>query len=1723
MNKRLKRGIAVLLIYLLTFQSWSFLGLTWMDQAFAAQKNGNNTELVKSKSQLKEILKENEKLEVKDAEYRPGELVVRYKPQAKSKSLTAQRLKAVAIKRQEALAIETLRIPNSINLNDAILEFKNDPNVEYVHLNYAYEKTFIPNDPYFSNQWHLNSIKAPQAWDINQGSSLVTIAVLDTGIDLNHPDLKQKIEKPWNAVEGNLNVQDIDGHGTHVAGIAAASFNNGIGIAGIGGNVKIMPVNVFSPDGKAYDTDIAEGIIYAVNNGAKIINLSLGGPVRTSTLESAIEYAWTNEVLVIAAAGNDSGGPVLYPARYTNAMAVSAVDANKNLASFSNFGPQIEVAAPGVSILSTFWDKEKQISSYVNMSGTSMAAPLVSGLAALLWSNQINLSNVEVRQLIKASADDIGDLGFDDQYGYGVINAHRALTGDTSTIQPTPDPVEDPFGIIKSGEPVTNILGSSWDIYEFQNLEDGKIQLNLTSPSTMDGVLVVFNETLDKVLQIVDKNEDGGVESATAYLGGGKTYYIAVLDYWGRPQTSSYNLALTHTPTDSIRLFSDSDDSKENATPIDLNDNKSGKFMPSGDVDIYKVNTSGPGELSIGLNTSSDNDGFIYLFDSTMTDPLDDTVALDIADSQGFGGSENLTYQFENEGTYYLVVGDFFGTPSEMDYSISTQYKAFNQPKIEIFTPVDNFMTDGSSIQIEGLLSYADTVLIQEEAIAVNADGTFSKEVSLSDGINSILVEATNEYGTASVTRNVIVDKNPPVATISINNNEAETSNILVTLQLSAEDEFSQDLLMRFSNDNQFWTEWESYMPIKDWTLTDGAGPKIVFVQLKDSVGNISTYSSSIGLAPIGSAEISNLELDEELFIGKVHLIRGTAIASTKPLYQFWLKDYSTGKWQLLQNYSENNTYNWIPEKTGKYRIELHVKDVNSNSNYDDNAYKDIDVKEPIAKVTEFTVGSNFYEGYGSTISGSGVSPNKVLYKFWIKDYRDGKWQLLQNYSENSTLTWIPEKAGKYRIEMHVKDERSTQSFDHNAYQDVEVKTQAQISAFTVADNFYIGKNQAISGQATAVNKPLYQFWLKDYSTGKWSLLQNYSENNTFNWVPEKKGKYRIELHVKDVNSNSNFDDSAYKDIEVKEPTAKITEFTVASTLYEGYESTISSSGTSPNKVLYQFWVKDYSTGKWQLLQNYSENNTIKWAPEKIGKYRVELHVKDEKSQNTYDHTAYQDVQVNKPANITSFQLDDIFYQGKSHSITGQATAVNKPLYQFWLKDYSSGKWELLRNYGEISTFNWIPDKLGKYRIELHVKDEASKNNFDALAYKDIEVRDQYARVTGFNVASNLYLGHQQTVSGSATSANKTLYKFWIKDYGLNKWTMVQNYSEKSTFTWKPDKPGKFRIEMHVKDDQSEKFFDQNAYKDITVGELINTTNSIYTYEKMVADLGVLKNIYGSQISLESIGKSVLKKDIWAIRIGNPNAPKKILVNGSTHAREYMTTPLAMKQLEFYLTNPNAIYEGKKFSEILQSVSIYFVPMVNPDGVTLSQKGLPAFSDAALRTKLKNLNGGSTDFSRWKANINGVDINRNYNWGWDKVENSIKPGPLNYKGPSPVSEPETKAMVAFTNKHKFSSAISYHSTGSVIYWYYGQRGALYDRDKARMEQITKLTGYAPMAADPKVSGYAGYGNWYSPTYSATHYTIEIGRGATPLSASEFPDIWKRNKLTAIFLAHKNLI
>ncbi len=386
-------------------------------------------------------------------QYVPDEVIVKFKdqePEARIHNIIGAN-GAHLIRKSRSAGFHLIKTSGGKTPEQMVELLQQDPDVEYAELNYYAHAAFVPNDPLYINQWNFNKdngINIEPVWDLTTGDPNVIIAVIDSGVayeDYNEyhlaPDLANTHFVPgYDFINDDNHPNDDEGHGTHVCGTIAESTNNGLGVAGIAFNCSIMPVKVLDVNGNGPYSAVVDGIHFAVDNGAKVINLSLAGDTDSWALKNAVKYAYENDVTVVAAAGNDylNGNPPRYPAAYDQyCIAVGATRYNRTRATYSNTGSYVDLVAPGGDTSAgghTYHDGILQQTIYGDpatfqyrlYTGTSMATPHVSAVAGLLASTGVT-SPDSIREALQNTAIDLGAPNRDDEYGYGIINAFAAI------------------------------------------------------------------------------------------------------------------------------------------------------------------------------------------------------------------------------------------------------------------------------------------------------------------------------------------------------------------------------------------------------------------------------------------------------------------------------------------------------------------------------------------------------------------------------------------------------------------------------------------------------------------------------------------------------------------------------------------------------------------------------------------------------------------------------------------------------------------------------------------------------------------------------------------------------------------------------------------------------------------------------------------------------------------------------------------------------------------------------------------------------------------------------------------------------------------------------------------------------------------------------------------------------------------------------------------------
>ncbi len=637
------------------------------------------------------------------------------------------------------------KVPKGKSVEEMVTIISRNPNVEYAQPNYICYAVYSPNDPYYRYQWNLNNgtggINAEDAWDLTDGSGAV-VAILDTGIAYENygiysqaGDLAQTSFIPgYDFINNDAHANDDNAHGTHVAGTIAQSTNNRIGIAGVAYGATLMPVKVLGADGRGTSYNVADGIYYATDHGANIINMSLAWSVYQSSsgtwvasepgvvVRNAIEYAYNHGVTLVAAAGNNGASVVAYPAAYDQCIAVGATTSAESLASFTNRGSALDLTAPGQSILQQTFNPNTRIVSdfgYWYFSGTSMASPHVAGVAALLFSLGVT-EPAEIKQVLYETAEDHSTAGWDNQYGWGIVDAYAAVSSVGDSTNEVPVAANDSY--------TTN--------------EDNVLHVAapgvLTNDSDADGDLitaVMVNSPSNGTLSL---NDDGSFEyMPDTDFNGSDSFTYKAND--GKVNSDYATVSITVNPI--------------NDSPVAVNDTYS-------TTENTPLHVAAPGVLT---NDSDVDDSPITA--STVSSPSHGSLTLDADGSfeytpdDNFIGSDSFTYiatdgTDSNIATVTIAIETVNHPPAALDQSVSTLEDTSTNITLEATDTDGDLLTYSYSNPSHGALSGTAPNLIYTPGTEFNGVDSFT--FTANDG-------KTNS-NPASISIRITSVNDPPVA-----------------------------------------------------------------------------------------------------------------------------------------------------------------------------------------------------------------------------------------------------------------------------------------------------------------------------------------------------------------------------------------------------------------------------------------------------------------------------------------------------------------------------------------------------------------------------------------------------------------------------------------------------------------------------------------------------------------------------------------------------------------------------------------------------------------------------------------------------------------------------------------------------------------------------------------------------------------------------------------------
>jgi len=710
----------------------------------------------------------------------------------------------------DGIGVKVLEVPEQA-LDGVSLMLQRSGRFTFVERDFVAHGAANPNDPDFTSQWHLSKIQAPSAWGMTTGTG-VPIAIIDSGADMTHPDLKPKLLPGWNFLTGNSNVSDtgaLGGHGTAVSGAAAAATNNLTGVAGVGWSNMIMPLVVLSSSNYASYSNIASAINYAADHGVRIISISIIGSASSTTLQSAVNYAWNKGAVVFGSAGNNSSSAPGYPAACTNAVAVSSTEPTDTFSSFSNYGSWITLSAPGDLILTTNLG-----GGYGSWYGTSFSAPIAAGVGALALAENPSLSPSALVTLLKKNSDDLGAPGYDQYFGWGRVNAYRAVQaakGGTTTADTT--------------APVVSITSP-------------------TSGATVKGTFLVQGTATDNV----------GVKTIQFYVDS-SLVSSAVASPFGFSWNSAGVANGTHTLT--VKAYDAANNVGSASVTVNVNNDKT---APT--VSIASPTTSATVSGTINVTgTAADNVGV------TKVQLFVDGVAGVYGTASPFSFSWNTSTATNAVHTITVKAYDAAGNVGSAAVSLTVKNSSTadtTAPVISILSPLKGATVSGTlsvqgtatdNVGVKTIQFYADSTLVS--SIATSPFAFTWNSTAVANGLHTLTLkayDAANNVGSASVTVNVYnSDKTAPVVSI-VSPTTGATVSGTIAVTGSAADNVGVTKVQLFVDGVAIVSGSASSFSFSWNTITATNAVHTVSVKAYDAVGNVGTAAVSVTVKNTGKS-----------------------------------------------------------------------------------------------------------------------------------------------------------------------------------------------------------------------------------------------------------------------------------------------------------------------------------------------------------------------------------------------------------------------------------------------------------------------------------------------------------------------------------------------------------------------------------------------------------------------------------------------------------------------------------------------------------------------------------------------------------------------------------------------------------------------------------------------------------------------------------------------------
>lgn len=564
-----------------------------------------------------------------EAQWVPGRLLVQPRaglPEAEFDKIVKQH-GGKQVGKIEGINVRIIQLPPQASVKAVEALMKRNK-----HLKFAERDMIVmpeaSDDPYYGSAWHLPKINVPGAWSISDGRD-VTVAILDSGVDPSHPDLAAKMVPGYNFYDNNTNTSDVNGHGTQVAGAAAAMTNNAVGVAGVAGAARIMPLRISSTTGSATFSNMARGVTWAADNGARVANISYQSVSGSSTVQSAANYMKSKGGVTVVAAGNTGVEQTFTPS--VALISVSATSSSDGLASWSSYGSYVDVAAPGVSIWTT-----KNGGGYGAVSGTSFASPVTAGVVALMMAANPSLAPADIEKGLFATALDLGTAGFDNKFGHGRIDAAAAVQAAASSVSRDTFAPSVSFSSPANGSTVSGLVAV--DVGASDNVGVTRVDLLVNGARLASDATAPFGFSWD----------------STAVADGSATLTAYAYDAAGNSSSRTVSVTVANAvaapePEPTPELGTEGKTSADTSAPVatisnpgdgsKVNGNVTVQGTAADDVGVVRMRLIINGQLASSANGSS----LSYRWNTRNIAAGKHTVVLEAEDAAGNKGSRSVS------------------------------------------------------------------------------------------------------------------------------------------------------------------------------------------------------------------------------------------------------------------------------------------------------------------------------------------------------------------------------------------------------------------------------------------------------------------------------------------------------------------------------------------------------------------------------------------------------------------------------------------------------------------------------------------------------------------------------------------------------------------------------------------------------------------------------------------------------------------------------------------------------------------------------------------------------------------------------------------------------------------------------------------------------------------------------------------------------------------------